>query len=290
MKKIYILIAFISFHFVDITAQTTITEWDFDDETITPAIGVGTISNIGGITETYAAGFPSTGRGYNTSTYPAQSTASGTAGIEIAVSTVGENNIGISFDHRGSGTSSRWAQYEYSTDGGANWVIAGNNNGGLSPHDTFALYQVDLTACTSCNNNPDFKFRIVSIFSPIAFDTQGSSEVFGPNAAYHRSRVDGTNTSAYSTGGTWRFDNIKVIGGFVLSNPTFENQNVIEMAPNPAKDVVVFSKKVSVTIYDISGKFILQATDTESIDVSSLSQGLYLVKNNDGFAKKLIIQ
>ncbi len=207
-------------------AQTVvITQWNFDSETLVPNIGNGTASNIGGTSFTWAAGYGAApSRGWNTSTYPAQSTNSGTAGVQFMVSTLGYENIFISFYHRASGTASRWAQFEYTLDGGNTWNIYGNSNGGLSPHDTFYPFSIDMGFLTGANNNPYFGIRIVSIFSPFAFD-QNATLFYGPNEAYQRANAQsgppgtGTGTGDYGPAGTWRFDDI-TISGIQISTST----------------------------------------------------------------------
>jgi MYXO-CTERM domain-containing protein len=131
----------------------------------------------------------------------------------------GFGGISVSFNHRASGTNSRWAQVDYTLDGGTTWVTGfWNNNGGLSPHDTFYTFTVDFSSVSGANNNAGFGFRIVSIFSPQAFN-QNSTLSYGANAAYMRANADakfaptaGVGTSDYGTGGTWRFDNVTVNG------------------------------------------------------------------------------
>jgi len=81
-----------------------ITRWTFEGDTTDPAIGSGTASLIGGTTASFAIGNGS-GRGWNTTSYPAQGTGSGTAGVQFMVSTLNYENIVISFDHRASGTA-----------------------------------------------------------------------------------------------------------------------------------------------------------------------------------------
>jgi hypothetical protein len=195
----------------------TITQWTFEGDVITPATGSGTASLLGGTTATFATGSGG-GRAWNTSTYAAQSTGSGTRGVQFNVSTLTFSNINISFQHRASGTMSRWAQLDYTLDGGANWTTGfWNNNGGLSPHDTFYSFNVDLSAIVGANNNADFGFRIVSIFSPLAFDQNSTNAPFSADTAYMRansgavySPLESTNTGDYGTTGTWRFDDVLV--------------------------------------------------------------------------------
>jgi len=192
-----------------------VTQWDFEGDDLTPAVGAGTAQNVGGTSSAFATGNGG-GRGWNTSAYPAQSTASGTAGVAFFVDTTGWRNIGISFDHRASGTASRWAQLDYSIDGGSNWVTGfWNNGGGLSPHDNFYSFDVDLSSVSAVNNNAGFGFRIVSIFSPEAFN-QNTTLSYGANEAYMRANAQakfteaGEGTGNYGGAGTWRFDNMTV--------------------------------------------------------------------------------
>ena len=150
-------------------AGDTITQWTFEGDITTPATGVGTAALISGTTSTFAAGNGG-GRGWNTSAYASQSTASGVRGAEFLFSTEGYENLEFSFDHRSSATGSRWAQVDYTVDG-TDWVTGfWNNAGGLSPQDAFSTAKVDFSSVTAANNNPDFGVRIMSIFSPVAFD------------------------------------------------------------------------------------------------------------------------
>lgn len=293
MMKNYILLAIALVGF-QASAQEVITSWNFNDNTLDPQVGSGTLVQIGGTIGTFAAGNgPAGDRAFNTTTYPAQSEGSGTAGIELSVSTVGKNNIGITFDHRSSGTGSRWAQFEYSVDG-TNWIVAGNNNGGIAPHDIFYPFSVDLTSCSACNNNPNFKFRIVSIFSPFAFN-QNATLSYGANEAYMRANIQaqftepGTGTGNYGPAGTWRFDNVTVLENFNLSNNSF-NKNNFTMYPNPAKDLVQFTEMVNVAVYDVMGKKVMQAQDVDQINVSNLERGLYLVHINGVATQKLMVK
>jgi hypothetical protein len=62
------------------------------------------------------------------------------------------------------------------------------------------------------------------------------------------------------------------------------------MFPNPAKDQVNFSKKDDYMVYDVSGRLVKQATNTQSINISDLTPGLYLINNSNGISKKLLIK
>ncbi len=203
-------------------AQTVITQWDFDGETLTPNIGSGTAANVGGTSSAFAGGV--SGDGWNTSSYPAQGEDSGEAGVEFAISTVGYENIQLEYQHRSSGTASRYAEIQYSTDGGTSWSTLGDNNGGLSPHGIFYSFNFDFSSCTACNDNADFVVRIVSVFAPCDF-VQNDALSYNANEAYMRANDNAqctphstTNTGNYGTTGTWRFDDV-TFSGDVLATP-----------------------------------------------------------------------
>ena len=202
-----------------------VTQWTFEGDTTNPAFGAGSASLIGGTSATFATGTGSpAGRAWNTSTYKAQGTGSGEAGVQFLASTAsasgGFGGISVSFEHRASGTNSRWAQVDYTLDGGVTWVTGyWNNSGGLSPHDTFYTFTVDFSSVVGANNNAGFGFRIVSIFSPQAFDQSSTLGAYAANTAYMRanagavySPLTSTATGDYGTSGTWRFDNVTING------------------------------------------------------------------------------
>jgi hypothetical protein len=143
-------------------AQTVITEWTFDGANSAsipggsqgplPATGSGTAHPLGGIeTPGFNNGNPGPcgpadgSCGWQTTGYPSQSSASGTAGVEFRVSTLGFRDISFEYDHRASDTSSRWARIEYMTDG-CTWNVLGDNGGALSPHDNFYSFSFDLSS------------------------------------------------------------------------------------------------------------------------------------------------
>jgi len=117
---------------------------------------------------------------------------------------------------------------DYTLDGGSNWTTGvWNNAGGLSPQDTFYSFNVDLSSVAGANNNAGFGVRIVSIFSPLAFDQNNTLAPFNANTAYMRANsgaVYSPDSSAaagdYATGGTWRFDNVTINGIAAVPEPT----------------------------------------------------------------------
>ena len=213
--------ACLPFSCMTIAYGETITSWNFSGDVLTPATGSGSASGIGGVSSSFSTINDNTA--WVTGLYPAQSTGSGTAGGQFMTSTQGYKDITVSFAHYGGNTASRWAQLDYTTDGGTNWTTGfWNNSGGLTPNETWLTFLVDLSSLAPVNDNPSFGFRIVSIFSPLEFDQNASLDPFAANAAYMRTNPGavyspdsgtGTGGSAnYTPGGQWRFDDVTISG------------------------------------------------------------------------------
>ncbi len=182
-------------------AADVIAQWNFNntEAQATPSAGAGTLGPIGGITVSPPASGvgssdPETAAGarnaYQTTGYPAADVGDRTAGIEFAVSTVGYQKVMVSFDYRGSNTSSRKLAVLYSLDGVnflegtvAEILVGGTFTNGIA---------LDLSGVAAAEENPNFKVRIVSTFN------------------------DGTAYAAisgnYGTTGTARFDMVTVSG------------------------------------------------------------------------------
>ena len=267
MKKLYTLLL-LSFAFI-LNAQTTITGWDFNGSTTTSTTGTGTIALLGGVTEGYALGNDvtagSTDKGLNITAFPVDGTGSGTAGISANVSTANYTGISVSYDRKGSNTGSRWEQFEYTVNG-TTWIVLNNNGGTTTNVGTGTLWPTTTyTLPTTANNNPNFAVRMTSIFAPAT-------------SAYQAIGA----TSNYASGGTWRFDNLK-IQGTTLS----VKQNDIaglSLYPNPVTNGTLninsdANAERTITIFDILGKQVIKTTTSNtSINVSALNAGIYMVK------------
>ena len=283
MKKIYTLLFAVALAF-GANAQTTIAQWNFDAavpaDSMIPSTGSGTFMTIGGVEDNLTngampGGNPSTGKAYSIKTFPEQGTASGTAGFEFSVSTLGFSSIAISFDPRSSNTGSKWQQFEYSLDG-STWNVLSNNAGVLA--NDFAN-PVSLTLPATADNKANFKFRIVSVFAP-------STNEYAAVGA----------TSTYGTGGAWRLDNFTVTGSTLGVK-----QNQIEglkIYPNPVTNGTFYintssDSKKDVVVYDVLGKQVVKTSTTNAVNVSNLKGGVYIVKiTEDGntATRKLVIK
>jgi hypothetical protein len=187
-----------------------ITQWNFNSTTpdantstgvTTPSIGAGTASLLAGVTGAFNSGDanggssdPATGddSGWQTSTYAAQGTGDRTRGVQFNVSTVGFSGITVTWDQRVSNTSSRFAQFQYSTDG-TNFADFGALFSGTPGDAWYNSRTVSLVGLSAVDNNANFAFRVVSAFEPAT-------------TAY----LAATTGSNYATTGTWRFDMVTV--------------------------------------------------------------------------------
>lgn len=207
-----LIVAGLALSVVGASAQASvITQWNFnsnpaDNSTSTgstlPAIGSGTAALVGGVTGTFASGTASGGSsdpaatdnsGWQTTTYAAQGSGDKTRGVQFNVSTLGYDNISISYDLRHSNTSSRYELVQYSLDG-----ITFNDStlfDGNAGDTWFNNRSVDFSSIAGVANNANFALRIVAAFEP-------------NSSAYLPSNV----SSNYGTAGTWRFDMVTVSG------------------------------------------------------------------------------
>lgn len=223
-----------------------VTQWNFNSTVadgntgtgvITPAIGSGIASLVGGTTSTFASGDASGGSsdpasgddsGWNLTTFAAQGSGDKTRGAQFAVSTVGFENIVISYDLRHSNTSSRYEQFQYSLDG-LNFVDFTTFDGNAG--DTwFNGRTVDLSTVVGTDNNANFAFRVVAAFAP---STSGY--------------VASNPGSTYGTTGTWRFDMVTISAAPVPEASTYgmmlAGLGLVGFAAARRKSVAVSSKQ-----------------------------------------------
>ncbi|WP_143011122.1 T9SS type A sorting domain-containing protein [Siphonobacter aquaeclarae] len=192
-------------------AAQTLVQWNFNTPdsdnatgTTSPSTGTGTILAVGGTTAPTTTGFgrgnsnggstdpaaDADDSGWPVSNFPVQGTADKTAGIEIQVSTLGYNQITVSWDQRHSNSSPANLILQYSTDGGANWIDS--DAFAANAGDTwFNSRTKSFAAVTALNNNPNVRFRILAVLSGGAYAGSGG---------------------AYATTGNWRFDMVTVTG------------------------------------------------------------------------------
>jgi hypothetical protein len=197
---------------VIITNPTVFAQWNFNSVpsdgststgTTVPAVGTGTASLVGGATATFATGDPAFDpagntdqSAWNTATYPAQGAGNKTRGAQFAVSTVGKQNISISWSSESPSTGSKYGRLQYSTNG-TDFVDfpAAFING-----TSYTVKTNSLANISGVNNNANFAFRFMAEFESTAASTA--------NANYDA----GDSTKTYGTAGSMRYDMVTVSG------------------------------------------------------------------------------
>ena len=191
----------------DALAGEVVTRWTFNGAsgTTSPSEGSGTASLVGGTTQTFPVGSPTDkfaedsaqNRAWSIGTFPANSTGSGTRGAMWQVATPANAGITITWCQRHSASSSRWTKFEYSIDG-TTFTSSGIPNDGLLEATAGADQwtndrSVDLSKVAGVAGNPNFAFRIVTVFAP-------GTQIYAPTGP----------PSNYATIGTVRFDLVTV--------------------------------------------------------------------------------
>lgn len=82
------------------------------------------------------------------------------------------------------------------------------------------------------------------------------------------------------------FDKLKVTA---LQEPTIEKVG-FKLYPNPTTRIVYLNKTTDVAIYNVEGKRMRVVRNTNQVDVSDLTTGIYFVQTADGETAKLMVQ
>ena len=192
--------------------------------TPTPNIGTGTSALVGSMTGAGTSTGSSMGcvQTSGTTAWAIATANPGTtnesSGVEYRVSTVGYEDITLSYDHRISNSGTRTARIQYTLDG-TNWInltldgtnydnSACANRGGLDDgridvsdpigsnvSDSWGRRSIDFSAITGADNNPDFGVRILAA-------------QYAATAQFRQAN----NVASIATAGTWRFDNVTFQG------------------------------------------------------------------------------
>ena len=216
---------------VNVTPPGIIAQWNFnsvppDGLTTTgntsPSVGSGTAALVGGATATFATGDPTLdpagstdNSGWNSSTYPAQGTGDRTRGVQFSVSTVGHQNIVVSWSTLDSNTGSKYSRLQYTTNGSTYLEFPTTTTNTIT---VFTAKTNSLAAIPNVNDNPNFAIRIVAEFESSATGNNNSNYV-----------AAGTT---YGTAGTVRFDMLTISGVPIVSGtaPTITNQPASQIA------------------------------------------------------------
>src|SRR5438034_2828734 len=165
--------------------SATIVQWNFNSPTpdgspstgvITPSVGTGTASLVGGTSAAFSAGSTndpapaSDDSGWNTSDYPPQGTSNKTAGVQFDASTLGYSNIVVRWDHRVTSSASKYFRLQYSLDGSsfADYPVPVTAFVASSTQSYYEAQTNSLAAIAGANDNANFAVRIVSEFESSA--------------------------------------------------------------------------------------------------------------------------
>ena len=259
-------------------AQSQIALWNYNTIVGSPTtynadLGVGTSSIVGTLTVAAAATgmdpIINNGCGAQNGLNPgawaftaAPGLTNESNGVQYNVSTVGYQNIKFTWDQRWSGTSVNTVRVKYTTDGLAwtDFVMTDQNttycNGVLDAGrfqnngvgDQYRRTSVDFVAIPAANNNPNFAVRI------LAAHYQASGE-------FRQTIL----TSTIASGGTWRFDNVKVDGG--ANTSIAAANNFIQVAENVGTvNVPILIANANASPVTLNLGFSVYSNATENVD------------------------
>lgn len=229
---------------VSVSTHAPLVFWNFNQLTFPshlgspdPWYGTGTASPVGTCSDPGTSPFagsvdPDDGPGFGlgstnfswgTDNYPLTG-SNKLNGVQFNVSTVGAQNITVSYDSRVSATASDYERLQYTIDG-INWIDYPSSSSFSGLGTTYVPYTNNLTGFPGAANNPNFGIRIVTEFQSTA--TYGVSA----NANY----LGTANT--YGTTGTVTYDLVTVYGDAITTtyNPptisSFPNTNTSDNVP-----------------------------------------------------------
>ncbi len=255
--KLFFLILIVLFG-LKLQAQTVITQWNFNSKppdaststgSINPSKGTGILTALL-TTTSYSSGSGSSdtttidNTGLGLTGWQTQGNGNKTAGIQLAVSTIGNSNINLKFDLRHSNTGPRHFTVQYTTNISATtpiWIDFADDS--TTAGDLFVNNRsYNFSVITALNNNANAGFRIVAAFRPTT-------------STY----VAATSTSSFATTGTWRFDMLTIqtapanatvsfVGTKTSVNETTSSVNIIANL----QDAISTSSSVDIEILPIS--------------------------------------
>lgn len=253
----------------------TITLWDFNfpttattgdangnTGTFIPYVGSGSFTNIGTTTNSFGNQSTSTSDPWITDNsalrlgkFPSTSASSKTSGIQFFTSTLGYENIQVSFDQENSATASKYWRFQYTTNGTTwdDYVVL------QSAGSTAWLQQrtVDLSAMPGVRNNPNFGVRYVSEFESTATGAGIASYV--------------GNSGTYGTAGTLWVDMVTVSG--VAYNPANGDPTISQIANQ--------TNRVNQTVGPLSFTVSDPETAASQITLSAMSLNQTLFKDQN---------
>ena len=114
----------------------------------------------------------------------------------------------------------------------------------------------------------------------------------GKSVLVNSQHPDTSNPFPYNNSLTFAitgFDDPAALETLSTRNVVFDEDG-FSIYPNPTERIVYFNKTTDVALYDITGKRIKVYRNVNSIDITGMTTGTYLLKTREGEAKKLLIK
>ncbi|ANW95643.1 hypothetical protein AXE80_04830 [Wenyingzhuangia fucanilytica] len=206
--------------------------------------------------------------------------------------TVSGGTSTIDFVAEGDSTTPKFGQSFYGVDASSNTYVHLVVDSNESNADQIKFQFVDASSTTKTYGNKTLNIGASTV---VDINLSGKTEWTGNISDWNfvLSNVAETNV----TSGV-----VKISKIVFDSNPTLSSKNIdntlFSFSPNPAKNFINITgvnKINSVAIYDMTGRLSLETSNlgNNSVDISGLNNGLYLVKikdvNNNISVKKLIV-
>lgn len=115
----------------------------------------------------------------------------------------------------------------------------------------------------------------------------------GKSVLVNSQHPDSSNPFPYNNSLTFAITGFDDSGAIeTLSNPDFNDmeEEGFLIYPNPTERIVYFNQEKDVALYDITGQRVAVYRGVRSIDIAGLATGTYLLRTEDGEAKKLIVK
>lgn len=169
------------------------------------------------------------------------------------------------------------------TKGADSWIIP---NGTIIPANDYLIFWNDNETYQG-NNHLNFKLQnvadIIYLKSPSdeTIDSLSYTET-SKNESYGRYPNGSDNYTVFEYPTPKANNDISGVEEIYILQP-------LKAYPNPATDIVFFNKKIDFTLYDLMGRSILSQTNQFKLDVSNLSEGIYIIKTTEKEVVKIIV-
>jgi hypothetical protein len=172
-------------------------------------------------------------------------------GMQFLASTVGANNIGLTYDSRVSATASDYERVQFTTNSGTTWIDYPSSSS-MNGHGTiFQSYTNSFYGFSNVANNPDFGIRIVTELQNTA--TYGAGGGTGETSA-GATITPGTvitnyvgTANSYGVTGTFTVDILALYGDELGCSATYTQPSITGVANQSGLDAGTFTVNFTVS-------------------------------------------